>query len=165
MTRLQVVWSISWSCEARSTLPGKAMSPFIDGLNGLHVEVVCRLVEQDDVRSGEHHAREHTAHLFAAGEDVDGLEHIVAGEQHPAEEAAEVDIVLLGRVLADPVDEGFGMAVEILAVVLREIAGGDGLAPLTEPSSGSSSPMRILNMVVCASSFSPTKAILSFCRR
>ena len=33
---------------------------------------------------------------------------------------------------------------------------------LTLPSSGSSSPMRILNIVVCASSFSPTKAILSF---
>ena len=32
---------------------------------------------------------------------------------------------------------------------------------LTLPSSGSSSPMRILNRAVCASSFSPTKAILS----
>ena len=91
--------------------------------------MVRRLVEQQHVRAREHHARQHAPHLLAAGQDVHGLEDLFARKQHPAEEAAQIHVVLLARELADPVDERVGAALEILRIVLRQIAGRDGLAP------------------------------------
>ena len=84
--------------------------------------MVRRLIEQDHVRSREHHAREHAADLLTAGEHLNGFEHILAGEQHPPEEAAQIHVILLFGELAQPVDKRLVVAVEILAVVLGEVA-------------------------------------------
>mgnify|MGYP001037127213 CR=1 FL=1 len=97
--------------------------------DALEVEMVRRLVEQQEVCAGEHHAAEHAAHLFAAGEHLDGLVHIVAGEEHAAEEGAQIALALVLGELAHPVDEVKLAAVEVRAVVLGEVGGRDGCAP------------------------------------
>ena len=67
----------------------------VDGGYGLEVEVVRRLIENEDIRAEEHHAREHASDLFAAGEDIDGLQNCVARKQHSAEEAADISLRLI----------------------------------------------------------------------
>ena len=107
----------------------ESLQTLVHGLNGLHVEVVCRLVEQHHVRAREHHPREHAAHLLAAGEHVHGLKDFIAREQHPTQKAAQVYVVLFGRELANPVDERIRAAVKIRRIVLGQVAGRDGLTP------------------------------------
>ena len=58
------------------------------------------------------------ATALAAGKHADGLVHVVAGEEHPAEEAAHVRFQLFGRILGEPLHHVEVAAVEILAVVL-----------------------------------------------
>ena len=98
----------------------------VDGLDGLHVQMVGGLIQQDDVCAGEHHLGEHAANLLAAGEDVHGLEHIVVAEEHTTQEAAQVHIVLLGGILTEPVDQLHLVALEVLGVVLGQIAADGG---------------------------------------
>ena len=92
--------------------------------------MVGGLVEKHHVRPGKHHPAEHTAHLFTAGEDVHGLEHVLVAEQHPPKEAPEVHVVLLGGILAQPVHQFHLIPVKIGGIVLRQIAADGGHAPL-----------------------------------
>ena len=70
--------------------------------------------------------REHTAHLFAAGEDLHRLEDVVAGEEHPAQEAPQVDIVLFSSEILAAASrmQGEIAAVKIRRVVLGKVAAG-----------------------------------------
>ena len=92
--------------------------------------MVGGLIQQNDIRTGEHHLAEHTADLLTAGEDIDGLEDIVVAEEHTAQEAAQVHIVLLGGVLAQPVHQLHLVALEVLGVVLGQVGADGGDAPL-----------------------------------
>ena len=97
--------------------------------NALEVEVVRRLVEQEKVRAREHHAAEHASDLLTAGEDAHALVHVVAGEEHTAQKAAQITLALVLRELAHPVDE-VKVAVKIAVVILGEIAWLNARAPL-----------------------------------
>ena len=60
----------------------------LERLDALDVEVVRRLVEDEEVRAAEHHHRERNAGPLTAGERGDAPLHLVAGEA----EAAEVSL-------------------------------------------------------------------------
>ena len=47
--------------------------PLLQGGDGLQIQVVGGLVQQQHIGAGQHHAREHAAHLFTAGEDLHRL--------------------------------------------------------------------------------------------
>ena len=115
---------------------GEVDQRVVDRRDGFQIEVVGGLVEHEEVRAGEHHAGEHDAHLLAAGKHTDGLVHVIAGEEHPAEEAAHVRFQLFRRILGEPLHHVEVAAVEILAVVLGEVVGGDGNAPLEAAAVG-----------------------------
>ena len=67
----------------------------VDGGYGFEIEVVRRLIKNENIRAEEHHAREHTSDLFAARKNIDGLQDCVAREQHSAEEAADISLRLI----------------------------------------------------------------------
>src|SRR5690606_37417556 len=99
-----------------------------DGL-ARHVEVVGRLVEDEEVGGGEERAGEGEPALLAAGEHADGLEDVVAAEQERAEEAAQLG---LGAVLRGVAERGEGglVRVERVGLVLREERRSDLAAEL-----------------------------------
>ena len=94
------------------------------------VKVIGRLIEHQHVRARKHHAREHAAHLLASGKHLRLLERFLAGEEHTAQPAANITLVLALRELAQPVDEVVLAVVKILAVILREVALRGRNAPL-----------------------------------
>ena len=98
--------------------------------------MVGGLIQKNAVGAGEHHAREHAAHLLAAGEHLDGFEHVVAGEEHPAQEAPQIDVVLFLGEGAHPVHQGLVVVLKVFGVVLGEVAAGGGDAPLDGPLVG-----------------------------
>ena len=66
----------------------------VQGGDGLQIQVVGGLVKQQHVGPGEHHPGEHAPHLLAAGEHLDGLVNLVAGEEHPAQETPQIGLVV-----------------------------------------------------------------------
>ena len=109
---------------------GEGFQALVHGLDGFHIQVVCGLVQQHHVGAGEHHFAQHTPDLLTAGENIHMLEHVLVGEKHPAQEATEVYIVLLGGVLPEPVHQLLLVAVEVGGVVLGQVAADGGNAPL-----------------------------------
>ena len=91
--------------------------------------MVGRLVEDDDIGTGNHHLTEHAAHALTSGEDIDLLQTIVALEEHTAEVATDELGVLIRAVLGQPLDDGV-LGCELLRVVLREVGLAGGYAPL-----------------------------------
>src|SRR5690606_36747407 len=77
----------------------------------LEIEMIRRLVEQQQIGTKIAHEREHESRLLAAGERPDGLEYPIAAESDPAQERAEL---LLGRACG-------GFAAEPLQVPERRI--------------------------------------------
>ena len=65
---------------------------------------------------------------FAAGERLGGLEGVVAGEQHLAEQTAQFLLRGLRIELVQPLDGGHAVG-DGIGVILREIADGDFVAP------------------------------------
>ena len=91
--------------------------------------MVGGLVQDQDIGAKEHHAGEHTADLFTAGEDLDWLVYIVPGEEHLAQEAPEIGFVGVGGILFQPFEDAVLTALEIGGVVGGEIGLGGGNAP------------------------------------
>ena len=56
----------------------KIRKTVVDGGDGFKVEMVGRLIKHQSIRTEEHHAREHTAHLLAARKHANGLEYGIA---------------------------------------------------------------------------------------
>ena len=100
----------------------------VEGLDRLEVEVVCGRVEDERVGIAEHHARDHAAHLLAAGEDAHLLLELLAGEEHAAKEAFEEDLVRVLGELPEPLQEVV-VGVEIARIVERQVGRGDRLPP------------------------------------
>ena len=97
--------------------------------------MVGRRVEDDTVGIRQHHAGDHTTHLFTSGKYTHFLQQLFAGKQHTSEEAFQEDLVRVGRELAQPVDQII-IRVEILGVVERQIGRRDGLSPLVRSGIG-----------------------------
>ena len=110
-------------------IAGEVDQPVIHGCDGFQVQMVRGLIQHEEIGSGEHHAAEHAADLLTAGEHADRLVHIVPAEEHAAEEAAHVGFQLFRGILGEPLHHVQIAPVEELAVILGEIAGGNGHAP------------------------------------
>jgi hypothetical protein len=101
--------SRSW--ETKTRVPVKIVEAGVEGLDGFHVQVVGRLVHQQHVGAQQHQLAEQHAALLAAGDHLDRLLHLVAGEQQAAQGAADqgfgvVAVVAAGtHPFADPVGE------------------------------------------------------------
>ena len=92
--------------------------------------MVRGLVEQEYIAAEHHHAREHAAHLFAAGKHLHGLIDVFAGEQHFAEETAQIRFGGVFGILLEPADDGIFRIGEIGGIILREIGLTRRNAPL-----------------------------------
>ena len=93
-----------------------------EGLDRLDVEVVRRLVEDEDVGAEDREAGEDEARALAAGEGADGLVGVVAREEDVAQVPAdEADRLARGRLPEPRLDRLLPGAGE-LGVVLREVA-------------------------------------------
>src|SRR6476646_7900489 len=68
---------------------GEGLTTFVEALDTFQVQVVCGLVEDDQVRVLQHHATDHTPYFFASTEHVRLLLDVISTEQHFAEEAAD----------------------------------------------------------------------------
>ena len=106
-------------CKQHDTL--EIDEAVVDGSDGLEVEVVGGLVEQEYIAAEHHHAREHAAHLFAAGKHLHGLIDVFAGEQHFAEETAQIRFGGVFGILLEPANDGIFRIGEIGGIILREI--------------------------------------------
>ena len=89
---------------------------------GLHVEVVRRFVEDEEIRGLEQHAGQRDTGAFAAGEDSDFLEHVIAGEKEAAEDVAHLRGGVAGGDGLDSFQDG-EVGIEFVGVVLREERG------------------------------------------
>ena len=85
----------------------------------LHVEVVGRLVEDQEICRAQQHADECHARAFAAGEHADFFEDIVAAEKKAAEKVAGVGCGFARGCGFDGFENGF-FGIELVGVVLRE---------------------------------------------
>ena len=81
-----------------------ALERDVEGVDGLEVEVVGRLVEDQEIWFLQHEAAEDEARGFAAGEGARGLERVVAAEKHLTHQAAEFLLVGAGIELPEPVN-------------------------------------------------------------
>ena len=101
----------------------------VEGVDGFEVEMVGRLVEDEDVGLLQHELAEEQAGGFAAGERVGHLHALFAAEEHLAEDAADV---FLGGILVElvqPVVDG-ASHLDGGDEVLREVADLRSVAPL-----------------------------------
>ena len=87
----------------------------VECLDALEVEMVGGCVEDEAVGILQLHAGNHTTHLLASGEDIGLLQHLLATEEHTAEETLEVYFVAFAK-LAEPIDE-VEIGVEELGIV------------------------------------------------
>ena len=96
--------------------------------------MVGGLVQHQGIGTEQHHPGQHAPDLLAAGEDLNGLVHVVAGEQHPAQEGPleglGVGLRDLGGELRQPIHQIQIAVIEEGGVIQWEIAGGNGGAPL-----------------------------------
>ena len=66
--------------------------------DGLHVQVVGGLIEDQTVCTTDHHLGKKAAYLLATGENFHLLHTILAGKQHTSQEASYIGDILYGRV-------------------------------------------------------------------
>ena len=106
----------------------------VECLDALKVEVVGGGVEDEAIGILQLHAGNHATHLLASGEDIGLLQHLLATEEHTAEEALEVYFVAFAK-LAEPIDE-VEVGVEELGIVEGQVGGGDGHSPFETTGMG-----------------------------
>ena len=92
----------------------------------LEVQMVCRLVEQQEIGSLPHDERERQACFFTAREMLDRAGRHVAGEIEAAEIVAQLLLARLRR-QAHEVPQRRLVVAQHLDLVLREIADGESL--------------------------------------
>ena len=90
--------------------------------------MVCRLVQNDDIGTRNHHFREHTTDLLSSGKDIDLLHAVIPLKEHSAKITADKLGILVRGILGKPLYNGvFG--IEFLTIVLWKI----GLAGCQSP--------------------------------
>src|SRR5690606_6568806 len=112
--------------------PVVRLDRILERLDRFDVEVVRRLVEDQQVRAGEHHQREGESGRLAAGEGVRPARGLVAGEAEPAEVALDLAAVPLRPEIVDHVEEG--AAGGHLRQVLSIVRDADRLADPERPA-------------------------------
>src|SRR5271170_7166173 len=101
----------------------------IEGIDGFEVEMVRRLVEDQDIWLLKHELAEEQARGFSAGESIGGLEPLFTTEEHLPEDAADLFFRDLGVPLMEPVGDGETM-LDHPGVVLGEVADLGFVTPL-----------------------------------
>src|SRR5579871_1230495 len=100
----------------------------VQRVDRFEIEVVRRLVEDQNVRLEQHQPAEKNARRFASRERLDGLGGVVAAEQHLAQQPSQRLLPRQRIELREPFDDGrVGSFVEV--VFLREIADAGFMAP------------------------------------
>ena len=85
---------------------GIVFKGIIEGLDGFHVHVVGRLVQQHDIGLLQNKFAEQHAPLLAAGDDIDRLIYLIFGKQQPAKGGAQnLRILPLRFPVVQPVDK------------------------------------------------------------
>ena len=99
---------------------GEGVDGFEQDILGAQIEVVGRLVEQQEIRRADENLGQGVAIALAAREHAERLEDIIAGEEKAAEQAAQFGLRDARRGAADVVSmRAFG--IEYLVLVLREV--------------------------------------------
>src|SRR5271165_1140898 len=101
----------------------------IEGIDGFEVEMVRRLVEDQDIWLLKHELAEEQARGFSARERVGGLETLFTTEEHLPEDAANLFLRDLGVPLMEPVGDG-ETVLDHAGVVLGEVADLGFVTPL-----------------------------------
>ena len=115
---------------------GEALEPLDQRLDRLEVEVIGRLVEDQHVGFDNTQAAKYQSGGLAARQRAESLVDIVAGKEHQCQLAAhEADRLVLAA-LPDPGLGGVGRRVEIVAMVLGEVAGMGLVAPFDRTGVG-----------------------------
>ena len=96
--------------------------------DGLHIQMVGRLVKNENVCTGNHHLGEQAAHFLSSGKDSDTFHAVLTGKKHSSEESANICDILFFGILGQPVCDS-QVAVEFCGVVLREVSLCGGYAP------------------------------------
>ena len=91
--------------------------------------MVRRLIQNQTVRTADHHLGEKTADLFSTGKNLHLFHAVLARKQHSAEEASDIGDIFDGRVAGQPVGDG-KVVVEFQCIVLREVCLGGCDTPL-----------------------------------
>ncbi len=102
--------------------PGEAADRFEQHILRAQVEVVRRLVQQDEIRRTHQHACQRITIALAAAQHAKCLEHIIAREEECAEQVAQLSRRNLRRRAAD-VFQHLCVWIEHFVLVLREIVG------------------------------------------
>ena len=88
--------------------------------DGFHIQVVCRLIKDQNVASHDHHAGEKDTDFFSTGEDTHLFYTIFTGKKHTAEETADISCVFDLGVLGQPVNDQL-IGIKDGGIILREI--------------------------------------------
>ncbi|MMZ67262.1 hypothetical protein D1872_298270 [compost metagenome] len=91
--------------------------------------MVGRLIEQENVRSVEHHFSEHATHLFSPGQYTCFLKRLFSGEQHTSQKSAKEGLILIVRILTQPIYQINLNAIKVCRVIFREICLGSSYTP------------------------------------
>ena len=157
-SRSHTVSSSRRSWETTSSVAGDSAQEPLDRLASRDVEVVGRLVEEEQVRRLDAEQRQLEPRPLAAGQRADLLEHVVATEQEPGEVRARLAVGHRDRLVSASRTVAPGMAAP------RSWARYPSwtLWPeRREPSSGGSSPAIVRSSVVLPAPFGPTMPIRS----
>src|SRR6185437_4605275 len=106
-----------------------ALQRDVERVDGFQIEVIRRLVEDEDVGFLHHELAEDEARRLSAGKSGGWLETFFAAEEHLAEDAANVFLDGLGVELVQPVSY-VGSLLDDAGVVLREVADLSFVSPL-----------------------------------
>ena len=89
---------------------------------GIHVQMVGRLVQQQQVVFAKHERRQRNTAFFAAGKGMNGFKHVVARKQKHAQRAAHVGLLHLREAIPDLVQHGFiVMQCALMLIVVADI--------------------------------------------
>jgi hypothetical protein len=165
-TRVDSEETNSRSCETKISVPGNFSRPEFSDFDRFHVEVVGRFVHQQHVRPRQHQLAEQHAALLAAGDHVDRLLDVVAGEQ----QTAEVPRIRVSRSSPSPAVTRANVGDPVGQVSRRSGIRPSGPArssraglfrPLDRAVPAAASPISSFSSVVLPTPFSPMMATFS----
>jgi hypothetical protein len=122
----------------------------------VEIEMIGRLVQQQQIRSLPDQQSQRQPRFFAAGKGRDGLQRPVAGKAEAAEKIAQ-------RLIAGPLirclqmAQGTPVRPQLLELVLGEVADGQSLSGSIRPASGGNTPASSLIRVDLPAPLRPSR--------
>ena len=94
-----------------------------------HIQVVCRLIQDQHIGAGDHHLGKHAADALATGENAQLLHTVFPCKQHSSQESADIGGILDLRKSGQPF-RNRQIRIKFLAVIPREVCPAGRNAPL-----------------------------------